>query len=167
MNPSRKWLFAGENGKVLLGPRDEGTPMDTQGKTAVGMRSRLASSAARAVLRVEDLDRAKRFYGQTLGLAVEDEFGGQANALVLVGDGTMFELYERPGIPASQSTVMAFHADDFDATIADLRARGVVFEEYDIPDMGLRTVNGVADLGAMKAAWFKDTEGNILSVGTL
>jgi predicted enzyme related to lactoylglutathione lyase len=141
--------------------------MEAGGKSS-GTRSMLASAAARAVLRVEDIERAMRFYAGTLGLTVEDELGeSHGNALVMAGDGTMFEIYERPGLPAPESTALTFHAVDFDATIQDLRDRGVVFEDYDIPEMGLKTVDGVALLGPIKAAWFKDTEGNILSVTTL
>jgi hypothetical protein len=54
--------------------------------------------------------------------------------------------------------------DDVEVTVQELRGRGVVFEEYDFP--GLKTVNGVADLGYERAAWFKDSEGNILAVAT-
>jgi hypothetical protein len=58
----------------------------------------------------------------------------------------------------------AVSADRFEATMADIRAKGVVFEEYDIPEMGLKTVNGVAERGGSKSAWFKDSEGNILNL---
>jgi hypothetical protein len=58
---------------------------------------------------------------------------------------------------------MAFMADDIDALVSDLKSRGVRFEEYNSPS--LRTVDGVADLGYARAAWFKDTEGNLLGIG--
>ena len=58
---------------------------------------------------------------------------------------------------------MAFMVDDLEALVTDLTARGVRFEEYDGPS--LRTVDGVADLGYAKAAWFKDSEGNLLGIG--
>ncbi len=55
-------------------------------------------------------------------------------------------------------------ADKFDALADEVRARGVVFEDYDIPEIGLKTVNGIVELSGGKAAWFKDSEGNIISL---
>ena len=54
--------------------------------------------------------------------------------------------------------------DEFDEIAADLRAKGVAFEEYDVPEIGLKTVNGIAEFEGTKAAWFKDTEGNIVNI---
>ena len=75
-------------------------------------------------------------------------------------------VYENPGLKAPENTTLGFSVppDRFEATMADIRAKGVVFEEYDIPAMGLKTVNGVADRGGTKSAWFKDSEGNILNL---
>jgi hypothetical protein len=83
--------------------------------------------------------------------------------------GTMLMVYENPRLKAPENTVLGFgvSADRFDAIMADLRAKGVVFEEYNIPEMGLKTVNGVADISGMKSAWFKDSEGNILNLVTM
>ena len=58
---------------------------------------------------------------------------------------------------------MTWLTDDIEADVADLQARGVVFEEYDLP--GLKTVNGIATIGESKGAWFKDSEGNLLALG--
>ena len=82
------------------------------------------------------------------------------------GDGSMVLIYERPGMPAPQNTTLGFNlpADQFDAVAADLRAKGVTFEEYDIPEIGLKTVNGIAEFEGAKAAWFKDSEGNIVNI---
>ena len=69
-------------------------------------------------------------------------------------------------VPAgtAQNTVIGWEVDDIDKVVEDLRGRGVTFEEYDFP--GLKTVNGIAELeGIERAAWFKDSEGNILSIG--
>lgn len=63
---------------------------------------------------------------------------------------------------AGSATQAGFTVDDFDATISELRGRGVTFEEYDMP--GLKTVNGVADYDGTKSAWFKDTEGNTIAI---
>ena len=69
-------------------------------------------------------------------------------------------------MPAPQNTTLGFNlpADKFDEVAADLRAEGVTFEEYDVPEIGLKTVNGIAEFEGTKAAWFKDTEGNIVNI---
>ncbi len=140
--------------------------MDTRA-AELKTRSKLYSAQARAVLRVEDYERARSFYHDTLGLPVDDLPGVPGSGIAIAGDGTQIELYQRPGIPAPENTVLAFHAVDFEATLEDLRRRGVVFEDYDIPEIGLKTEGGVAQMAAKKAAWFKDSEGNILSVSTM
>ena len=126
----------------------------------------LGSIPAVAVLRAEDLKRAKTFYADVLGFAENSAMSAEGMAFFSAGGGTTFTVYERPGIPAPANTVLAFPvaAGEFDAVVADLRSRGVAFEEYDMPEMGLKTVNGVADIGGIKSAWFTDTEGNILNV---
>jgi hypothetical protein len=73
-----------------------------------------------------------------------------------------FSLYPTEFAGTAQHTLGAFMVRDVEATVADLRGRGVTFEDYDLP--GLKTVDGIADLGGIKGAWFKDPEGNILSV---
>jgi hypothetical protein len=82
------------------------------------------------------------------------------------GGGTMIMVYENPGLKAPENTVLGFgvQGDQFEAVMGDLRSRGVTFEEYDLPEMGLKTVNGVAEMAGMKSAWFKDSEGNILNL---
>lgn len=142
--------------------------MDTMGQsgTGTGMAtgSRVSQAVASAVLRVDDYDRAKAFYQDTLGFKVMDEPGQKGNGAVMAGNGTMFEIYERPGMPAPQNTVLDLFVTDFDATMQELRDKGVKFEDYDIPEMGLKTTNGVAMMGDLRGAWFKDTEGNILAL---
>ncbi len=83
--------------------------------------------------------------------------------------GTMLMVYENPGLKAPENTTLGFavSADSFDAIMADLRSKGVAFEEYDIPEFGLKTVNGVAEMDGMKSAWFKDSEGNILNLAVM
>lgn len=152
--------------------------MDNMGQSSTGMgtstQSRIGSAMARAVLRVENYPRARKFYSETLGLKVQDigspgDMGGMGNGIVWMNDGqTAFEIYERPGMPAPQNTTLGFEVDpnEFDRTVEDLRSRGVHFEEYNIPEINLMTTNGVAEIGGSKVAWFLDTEGNILSVGS-
>jgi len=122
-----------------------------------------------AVLRAESLERARKFYTEVLGLTERELSGSTGVTWFDAGAGTMMSVYERPGMPAPQNTVLGFGVpvDKFDEVMADLRARGVVFEEYDIPEMDLKTVNGVADYDGNKVAWFKDSEDNIVSLGSM
>jgi catechol 2,3-dioxygenase-like lactoylglutathione lyase family enzyme len=115
-----------------------------------------------------DLARAKRFYSEKLGLEpVEERPGG---LLYRCGSGA-FALFQSAGAASGTHTQMAFEVADIEATVAELRARGVVFEEYDLP--GITTVNGVAHIAgnypskgvAEKGAWFRDSEGNLLGIG--
>jgi predicted enzyme related to lactoylglutathione lyase len=124
-----------------------------------------------AVLRAEDLARAKKFYADVLGLKPRD-FSGPASegmAVFTAGDGTGVMIYERPGMPPPQNTALGFGvpADKFDEVVADLRAKGVTFEDYDLPEIGLKTVNGVAASESFKAAWFKDSEDNIVNIASM
>ena len=69
-------------------------------------------------------------------------------------------------MPAPQNTTLGFNlpADQFDAVAADLRAKGVTFEDYDVPEIGLKTVNGIAEFEGVKAAWFRDSEDNFVNI---
>lgn len=131
--------------------------------------SGLGSIPVTAVLRAESLQRAARFYTEVLGLRPVDSAAPGMQARFEAGNGTMLMIYERPGMPAPQNTTLGFAvpADRFDALIAELRSNGVTFEDYDIPEIGLRTQAGVATMGDMKSAWFTDTEGNIISLSTM
>ncbi len=122
----------------------------------------LNSKPVYPTLPAADIKRARKFYEETLGLKVilEDPSPG---LMLQAGGGTMLYLYQRAPTRADH-TVAEFMVDDIDAEMKELRSRGVKFEEYNMP--GLKTVNGVASVdGAVKAAWFKDTEGNILALG--
>lgn len=122
------------------------------------------------VLRAEDFQRAKKFYTEVLGLAEPKESSALTHeGMFAAGAGTMVSVYERPGLPAPANTTLAFGvpADKFDVVMAELRAKGVTFEDYDLPEIGLKTVSGVATYEGNKVAWFKDTEGNILSLSTM
>ncbi len=117
------------------------------------------------VLRADDLGRAKKFYVDVLGLTPGADIG-PGQVMLSAGMGTAVLIYERPGMPAPENTTLGFAipADKFDAVFAELKSKGVMYEEYDMPEMGVKTVNGVAEMDGMKAAWFKDTEGNILNI---
>jgi catechol-2,3-dioxygenase len=127
----------------------------------------LGDYRAAATLRAEDLERAARFYSEVLGL--KEWSADEGMRMFEAGQGTMISIYARPGMPAPENTTLGFGVplDQFDAVIGDLRSRGVVLEEYDLPEMGLKTVNGIVEMEGAKAAWFKDTEGNIISVATM
>ncbi len=120
----------------------------------------LADSQIYAVVPAMDLARAKQFYSEKLGLEPEKEDGQEL--VYQCGNGSRLQVYKSGFAGTAQNTAMGWDVDDVDKTVADLRAKGVVFEEYDMP--GLKTVNGIASMGDMKAAWFKDSEGNILCV---
>src|SRR4030095_511710 len=120
-------------------------------------------------LPVQDLERARLFYAEKLSLEpVEERPGG---LLYRCGNGS-FALFVSSGASSGDFTQMAFEVTDLKATVAALRARGVVFEEYDLP--GLKTVNGIAEVAGNYpskggvgelAAWFRDSEGNLLRIG--
>jgi catechol 2,3-dioxygenase-like lactoylglutathione lyase family enzyme len=120
----------------------------------------LSQARIDAALPASDLDRARRFYEEKLGLTPAREL---ESGLVYEGaGGTRFLLFPSHGAPSGDHTQIGFTVEDFDATIAELRSRGVVFEEYDLP--GLQTVEGIAELGEIRSAWIKDSEGNLLAI---
>jgi len=112
------------------------------------------------VLPAADLQRARAFYHDTLDLDPVEEHPGVL--MYHPGQGSGFEIYETINAGTARNTQMGWVTDDLDAEMAMLRARGIVFEDYDIP--GMKTVNGVATMGDAKAAWFRDTEGNFLCI---
>lgn len=118
-----------------------------------------------ASLPAVDLKRAKKFYTDTLGLklVMEDTSPG---IMLEAGRGTMLYIYQRAATKADH-TVASFKVDNIEAHAKEMRARGVKFEEYDLPKMGIKTVNGIATMGDYKSAWFKDTEGNILALNQM
>ena len=120
----------------------------------------LTTSKAVAMLPVIDLDRARRFYEETLGLPTPKvRPSGEAR---YDGGGSCFALYPRSTPTRADHTALSFEVADIDGEMKALKARGVRFEEYDLP--GLKTLNGVCVLGAERAAWFRDPDGNILCI---
>jgi catechol 2,3-dioxygenase-like lactoylglutathione lyase family enzyme len=106
-----------------------------------------------------DLERTRRFYEGVLDAQVVMEDPG---GIIYRSGDSYFSLYPTEFAGTAQHTLGAFMVRDVEATVAELRGRGVTFEDYDLP--GVKTVNGIAELGGTKGAWFKDPEGNILSV---
>lgn len=123
----------------------------------------LSDYPVHATIATGDLARARAFYEGTLGFSPEwEEPGG---AVIYRSGATRFLLYVSDFAEGSAQTVATWQIDDVDAMVADLGAKGVTFEQYDLP--GLKTdERGIAELGSMRGAWFKDPDGNILNVGT-
>ena len=109
-----------------------------------------------------DIERAKKFYADNLSCKVTSEDPGPGANLDCPG-GQLY-LYQRPTPTKADHTVVDLETEDLDGDMRQLRDNGVKFEEYDIPSMNIKTVNGVAELGDARGAWFKDSEGNILGI---
>ena len=122
----------------------------------------LSNSKLMATLPASDMARAKAFYADKLDLKpVED---GEFEAWYETG-GTRFLLYMSGFAGTNQATAAGFVVDDVETSVAELKGRGVVFEEYDFDE--LKTVDGIATTeDGTKAAWFKDSEGNIISIAS-
>jgi predicted enzyme related to lactoylglutathione lyase len=120
----------------------------------------LQKSPMYAYIPVKDVARARQFYENTLGLKAKEEFAG--GVIYEFGKGTGCFLYPTPNAGTSKASQAFWEVSDVEAEVAELKARGVVFEEYNIP--GLQMKNSIAAGGGAKTAWFKDSEGNILAV---
>ena len=114
-----------------------------------------------AVLPAKDINRAKDFYRDKLGLESSDSME-EDSLLYRCGNGTAFLVYQTENAGTAKNTQMGWDTDNLEREMEELRGRGVVFEDYDQP--GLKTENGVATSDWGKGAWFLDSEGNILSV---
>jgi len=123
----------------------------------------LRDSPIAAILPAEDIERAKKFYTEKLNLRSADMPSPAPNTAEFeCGDGTMLFLYERENGTKADHTVAGWLVDDVEETVEELSERGVSFEQVDMP--GIKTdERGIAESNGMKGAWFKDTEGNILS----
>jgi catechol 2,3-dioxygenase-like lactoylglutathione lyase family enzyme len=113
-----------------------------------------------ATLAVKDLKSSKKFYEDTLGLEQVDAQDGEL--LVLKSGSTTVFVYRSQYAGTNQATAMTWVVGDVDGVVRSLKAKGVTFEHYDLP--GMTRQGDVHVAGSMKAAWFKDPDGNILSV---
>jgi len=122
----------------------------------------LDKSTVTANIPAADLARARAFYADKLGLTPFQELAGVV-MLYRTAAGSAFSIYRTEYAGRAGHTIAQWHVDDVDAAVRDLRDKGVSFEHYDMPGV---TWNGdVASLGDMgKAAWFKDSEDNILCI---
>jgi predicted enzyme related to lactoylglutathione lyase len=123
----------------------------------------LTNSPIRPTIPVVDLGRAKRFYETTLGLKPVPDNNDATSGMAIFecGNNTLIELYQRSPSKADH-TVATFEVSNIEDEVNTLRGKGVNFEEYDMPE--IKTQNGIATQGAVKGAWFKDSEGNILCI---
>ena len=112
-----------------------------------------------ATIPAADMERARRFYEETLGFGPGevDEIG---NVLYRCGDGTQMFLFPTFGHPGGDHTQASWTVDNIDAVAQDLRSRGVTLVEYS--EGPLKTTNGIANFGNARGCWFKDSEGNTL-----
>ena len=122
-------------------------------------------NAARATVPADDMERALSWYADKLGLKPSET--GEAGAFYDIGS-SRFLLYPSASAGTNQATAMSLHVDDITSAVAEMKGTGVVFEDYDIP--GIETTDNIATMEVegrlVSVAWFKDSEGNILSVGT-
>jgi predicted enzyme related to lactoylglutathione lyase len=119
----------------------------------------LRAAPIRAYIPVSNLSRARNFYEKTLGLAPKEEYAG--GVIYECGGAEVF-MYPTKNAGTSKASQAFWQVRDVEAEVAELKTRGVVFEEYDMP--GIRMKDSIATGGGAKTAWFKDTEGNILAV---
>lgn len=122
----------------------------------------LDEAAIHTSLPASDLERAKRFFKEQLGLTPSSESDSMAFYEL---KGGRFEVFLSGGGPSGNHTQMEWMVTDIERTVSEMQRRGVVFDEYDTPDF--KTVNGIATFGTTKVGWFKDSEGNVHSVAQL
>ena len=122
----------------------------------------LNSASVTANIPAGDLKRARDFYADKLGLTPSFEME-DVIMIYQTDGGTVFSVYQTEYAGQAGHTIAQWHVDDVDAEVRDLKQKGVAFEQYDMP--GVQWHDGVASMEGMgKAAWFKDSEGNILCI---
>jgi len=119
----------------------------------------LSTAPIRAYIPASDISRARKFYEGALGLKPKEEY---AHGVIYECGGAEAFLYPTSNAGTSRASQAFWQVKDVEAEVAELKARGVHFEEYDMP--GLTMKNSIVTGGGAKTAWFKDTEGNILAV---
>jgi catechol 2,3-dioxygenase-like lactoylglutathione lyase family enzyme len=121
----------------------------------------LGRADATPMIAVKDLDRARSFYEGVLGLKAKDEWGGEG-ATLKSGD-TVINVYRSEFAGTNKATALTFQVDDIDKEVGDLKEKGIFFEHYDLVGLTPRGDLYVGEKG-FKTAWFKDPDGNILSL---
>jgi catechol-2,3-dioxygenase len=115
-----------------------------------------------ATIAVKDINTGKEFYGNTLGLEQTDE--NQGGVTYTSGGGKLF-VYQSDTAGTGQATCASWQVDDVEEIVEGLKQKGVKFEHYDLP--GATLEGDVHIMGTLKAAWFKDPDGNILNVASM
>ena len=119
----------------------------------------LGKADATPMIAVKDLDRARKFYEDTLGLMAEEEMGGEV--LTVTSGSTPITVYRSEFAGTNKATALTFEVDDIDAEVKELKDKGIFFEHYDMK--GLTPKGDIYEGEGMNTAWFKDPDGNILS----
>jgi catechol 2,3-dioxygenase-like lactoylglutathione lyase family enzyme len=120
----------------------------------------LGKTDATPMIAVKDLDRARKFYEDKLGLKTKDEMEGEL--LTMKSGDTLINVYRSEFAGTNKATALTFDVDDIDSEVRDLKEKGIFFEHYDIP--GLEQHGDLYVAEGVKMAWFKDPDGNILSL---
>ena len=120
----------------------------------------LQKSPLYSYIPAKDVSRARKFYEGTLGFKPKEETAG--GVVYEFSQGTSCFLYPTPNAGTSRASQAFWQVEDIEQEVAELKEKGVKFESYDMPDM--RVENGIYTGGGARAAWFKDTEGNILAL---
>jgi catechol 2,3-dioxygenase-like lactoylglutathione lyase family enzyme len=143
---------------LRVDPDEEMAMKVTSPQADTAAASVLASTQVTCMLPVKDMARARHYYEDALGLV---PLGAKPDGkFVYRCGGTELALFPKPEGTKAEHTAISFKVADIAATIAALKSRGVVFDDYDLP--GFKTVEHVCVLGSERAAWFRDPEGNIL-----
>lgn len=119
----------------------------------------LSEKSVITTIPVVDIERARNFYENKLELKLREEM--DEGLFFEAGNHTQLYMYKRDSTKADH-TVASFMVDDIENEVNHLKEKGIVFEEYNLPN--LKTVNSIATYGNYKSAWFKDTEGNIIGI---
>ena len=114
---------------------------------------------ATPMIAVNDLDRARKFYEETLGFEEVDDFG---EGFVVKSGGTAINVYRSEFAGTNKATALTFEVDDIEGEVRELKQKGIFFEHYDLP--GLQQQGDLHVAKGFKTAWFKDPDGNILSL---
>jgi len=120
----------------------------------------LGKADATPMIAVKDLDRARVFYEDTLGLKTRDEMGGEV--LTMESGDTLINVYRSEFAGTNKATALTFLVDDLEREVGELKDKGIFFEHYDLP--GLQQQGDFYVAEGFKTAWFKDPDGNILSL---
>lgn len=120
----------------------------------------IGKADATPMIAVKDLDRARKFYEDTLGLETKDEMG--AELLTMKSGDTLINVYRSEFAGTNKATALTFGVDDIDTEVSELKEKGIFFEHYELE--GLTPKGDIYEGEGMKTAWFKDPDGNILSL---